>query len=351
MKTSRAQSKPIRLLLLISLLLFVGAMFAYLIVATPIAVILFVAGLAPLIIATSRLRAGLLALRQSILEESRHPDGWEYRDTNQDYRYDVFICHASEDKEQVAEPLARMLIARDLKVWYDKFTLTVGDSLRRKIDEGLAQSRYGVVILSSSFFKKNWPRKELDGLAAREDNEGHKVILPVWHQVDQNYVVKYSPTLADRLASRTKDGLNVVLNELLQVISETANQGTEPDKTPERGRIPERAEGSPANSEAGEQSTLDEPTAKSEKDLSAHTSMLTVQTETSSRWTRWMEECRKYIVECAARGSSPTVRDIQRYMLTAFGLNDESTRTILRELARQNRIFESRGRIFPKRFP
>ena len=137
-----------------------------------------------------------------------------------DYEYDVFICHASEDKEEVAERLARMLMKEGLKVWYDEFTLKVGDSLRQKIDYGLAHSRYGIVILSQLFFKKNWPQRELDGLAAREDSEGHKVILPVWHHVDRDYVVKYSPTLADRLASKSSDGLDIVLKELLDVIME-----------------------------------------------------------------------------------------------------------------------------------
>jgi hypothetical protein len=149
--------------------------------------------------------------------------------------WDVFICHASEDKKEVAEPLARMLTAEKLRVWYDKFTLTVGDSLRRKIDDGLANSRYGVVILSPSFFVKNWPQKELDGLAAREDSEGHKVILPIWHKVDQDYVVKYSPTLADRLASKTSDGLEVVLREVLEAVKQSSSATTRPMQgTPKR---------------------------------------------------------------------------------------------------------------------
>lgn len=137
-----------------------------------------------------------------------------------DYEYDVFICHASEDKEEVAERLARVLMKEGLKVWYDEFTLKVGDSLRQKIDYGLAHSRYGIVILSQLFFKKNWPQRELDGLAAREDSEGRKVILPVWHNINRDYVLNYSPTLADRLASKTADGLEVVLKELLEVITE-----------------------------------------------------------------------------------------------------------------------------------
>ena len=62
------------------------------------------------------------------------------------------------------------------------FTLTVGDSLRRSIDKGLARSRFGIVIISKAFLQKEWPQKELDGLVAREI-EGIKVILPVWHEI------------------------------------------------------------------------------------------------------------------------------------------------------------------------
>jgi len=66
--------------------------------------------------------------------------------------WDVFISHAWEDKDAVARPLAILLKKAGLKVWYDETTLTLGDSLRRTIDEGLARSRYGVVIFKSKLF-------------------------------------------------------------------------------------------------------------------------------------------------------------------------------------------------------
>ncbi|HAS12588.1 MAG TPA: hypothetical protein DCS55_19080 [Acidimicrobiaceae bacterium] len=97
--------------------------------------------------------------------------------------HDVFISHASEDKQAVARPLADLLIDRDVEVWYDDFTLTVGDSLRRSIDRGLAGSRFGVIILSPDFFRKEWPQAELDGLVAKQRASGAKVILPIWHRL------------------------------------------------------------------------------------------------------------------------------------------------------------------------
>ena len=131
--------------------------------------------------------------------------------------WDVFVSHASDDKDAIARPLAEALRAKGLRVWYDEFSLTVGDSLRKSIDQGLARSRFGVVILSKHFFEKHWPEQELNGLATREVG-GKKVILPVWHGVGFEEVRQYSPTLADRLAVLTGNGLENVVAELLKVM-------------------------------------------------------------------------------------------------------------------------------------
>jgi hypothetical protein len=88
------------------------------------------------------------------------------------------------------------------RIWYDETELRVGDSLRRSIDRGLSKSNYGTVILSKAFFAKNSPKYELDGLTAREI-KGRKVILPVWHGVGVRDVLKYSPSLADKVALNT----------------------------------------------------------------------------------------------------------------------------------------------------
>lgn len=116
--------------------------------------------------------------------------------------FDVFISHASEDKDEVVRPLATALRDGGLSVWYDEFELRIGDSLRRKIDRGLASSRFGVVVLSKAFFGRGWPEYELDGLVTRAVS-GNQVLLPVWHNVTKKEVIGYSPSLADRLARST----------------------------------------------------------------------------------------------------------------------------------------------------
>ncbi|MEN6575463.1 MAG: toll/interleukin-1 receptor domain-containing protein [Phycisphaerales bacterium] len=131
--------------------------------------------------------------------------------------WDVFISHASEDKDTFVRRLAETLQQRNIRVWYADFTLTVGDSLRRSIDKGLASSRYGIVVISPDFLKKEWPQKELDGLVGREA-DGRKVILPIWHNVDADTVRRFSPLLADRVATSTAKGLDQVVVDLMKAM-------------------------------------------------------------------------------------------------------------------------------------
>jgi hypothetical protein len=134
-------------------------------------------------------------------------------------QFDVFISHASEDKDDFVRPFATLLKEKGLKIWYDEFELKIGDKLRRKIDEGLNKSRYGIVILSNFFFSKEWPQKELDGLFAIED-DGQNVILPIWHKISKNEVLRYSPTIADILAINTS---NYSVEEIAEKIVEKIN--------------------------------------------------------------------------------------------------------------------------------
>uniref|UniRef100_A0A0N4ZTT5 TIR domain-containing protein n=1 Tax=Parastrongyloides trichosuri TaxID=131310 RepID=A0A0N4ZTT5_PARTI len=117
-------------------------------------------------------------------------------------QYDFFISHASEDKDDIVRNLADSLKYNGFNVWYDEFELKIGDSLRKKIDAGLINSRFGIVIISPSFVKKNWTEYELNGMVAKEMN-GHKVILPIWHKISKDEVLKFSPSLADKMALNT----------------------------------------------------------------------------------------------------------------------------------------------------
>jgi hypothetical protein len=159
---------------------------------------------APLSSVPSLVRGGLQDSAPDIDDESRE--------------YDVFISHASEDKAEVVRPLAEALRSNGLKVWYDEFELKIGDSLRQKIDKGVANSRFGIVVISTAFFGKGWPNYELDGLVTRAVG-GEQVILPIWHNVTKQQVIKYSPSLADKLARSTATHtVEEIADEIFNVI-------------------------------------------------------------------------------------------------------------------------------------
>ncbi|MGY6217369.1 DUF1883 domain-containing protein [Methylolobus aquaticus] len=146
----------------------------------------------------------------------------EFTIADEDERqFDVFVSHASEDKDEVVRPLAQALQANGLSVWYDEFELKIGDSLRRKIDKGLASSRFGVIVLSQTFLRKGWANYELDGLVTRAVT-GEQVLLPIWHNITKKEVIAYSPSLADKLARSTATHtMEEIAVEIAEVIRNT----------------------------------------------------------------------------------------------------------------------------------
>ena len=113
--------------------------------------------------------------------------------------YDAFISYASEDRETFVRPLAKALKSAGIKIWYDDFSLSIGDSIREKIDYGLAQSRFGVAVLSPHFFEKSWPQYELDAIIELVIANKQR-ILPIWYNLTHDELMKISPALAGRLA-------------------------------------------------------------------------------------------------------------------------------------------------------
>lgn len=109
---------------------------------------------------------------------------------------DVFLSHASEDKDSIARPLKEALEARGVSVWFDEIKIKVGQSIRLEIEKGITNARFGVVILSPSFFAKQWTQAELDALFSRKAASGKDIILPVWHKLTKDEVLAQSPLLA-----------------------------------------------------------------------------------------------------------------------------------------------------------
>lgn len=133
-------------------------------------------------------------------------------------KYDIFISHASEDKDSLVRPLATVLERLSVRVWYDEFSLQLGDSLIASIDKGLQESRFGLVVLSKSFLGKNWTEYELRSLMTRQI-DGERVILPLWYGVTKEDVKNHSLYLADiKAVTITRDNYNAVIALILKVV-------------------------------------------------------------------------------------------------------------------------------------
>lgn len=133
------------------------------------------------------------------------------------YQWDVFISHASPDKEAFVLPLAESLRSHGVKVWLDRWTIGLGDSISASISEGLRQSRFGIVVLSKEFFARAWPKKELGGLFAQE-SEGAKRVIPFWYRIEYAAVLEHAPLLADRMAARSDEGIPSIVERILQLL-------------------------------------------------------------------------------------------------------------------------------------
>ena len=132
--------------------------------------------------------------------------------------WDVFISHASEDKDTVVRQLAEMLEKLKVKIWYDEFSLKVGDSLSKSIDDGLQKSKFGIVVISKNFLEKRWTDYEYRSLLSKEDN-GKKVILPIWHDISKDEVKNFSLYLSDKVALDTsKSSINKIALQLTETI-------------------------------------------------------------------------------------------------------------------------------------
>lgn len=129
----------------------------------------------------------------------------------------VFISHASEDKREFVRPLAKKLMDKGLDVWYDEFSLKLGDSLRQSIELGISEASYGIVVLSPNFIKKSWTQSELNGLFSKEI-AGKCKILPLWFNIDHSDILKHFPILADKVASVFDGDFEVVVNKILETI-------------------------------------------------------------------------------------------------------------------------------------
>lgn len=130
-------------------------------------------------------------------------------------RYDVFLCHAWDDRRSAAKELHETLESVDVSVWFSEKSVALGTPLLREIDKGLAKSRAGLVLVTPAFLHRldaaGIAEKELSALLARE------LLVPIVHDTTYDNLREVSPLLASRSGLSTEEN---TMDEIATKISE-----------------------------------------------------------------------------------------------------------------------------------
>lgn len=141
--------------------------------------------------------------------------------------YDAFLSYAGEDT-QFASEIVGGLKSNGFAIWYAPLNLKVGDKLLDSIEQGMSQSRTGILLISKNYLVKGWTNYEMDTFI-REYIESGKKILPIWVGVQKEEVATRHSGLAGIVALNASIGHHNLVSKLCEVLAQHA---------PSRGVIP-----------------------------------------------------------------------------------------------------------------
>lgn len=131
----------------------------------------------------------------------------------------AFISHDSRDKDGIARPIAVGLSKIMCPVWFDEFSLKVGDRLRESIEKGIKECKKCILILSPNFLaNERWTKTEFNSIFTKELIEQTDVILPVWCSVNERDIYDYSPSLLNKVGINISLGADEVVRRLHKAI-------------------------------------------------------------------------------------------------------------------------------------
>lgn len=135
---------------------------------------------------------------------------------------DFFICHANEDKEDFVRELAETLMKNGANVFYDEYSIKLGDSLTDSINKGIRTSKNAILVLSNYFFEKNWTQAELQAIFHKARSSDFKILI-IYHNINNAVVTEKYPLLSDIKAIDSSVGLNKIIEELFKAIDKKAS--------------------------------------------------------------------------------------------------------------------------------
>lgn len=142
-----------------------------------------------------------------------------------DENRDIFICHASEDKDEIVRPLVEAFKKVEVSCWYDEAEIKWGDSITQKVNEGIAKSRFVIVVFSPAFLKKEWPQREYNAALNQEATSGVVRVLPlvVGSRTQQIKILDMYPLLNDKRYLPWDGGIQGIVDAMLARLGREAN--------------------------------------------------------------------------------------------------------------------------------
>lgn len=137
-----------------------------------------------------------------------------------DKAVDVFVSHASSDKEDFVDSLVTNMKDSGINVWYDSESIGWGESIRRGIDNGIQNARFCMVIISKDFMERYWTQYELDSIFQKDATENNNILLPVWHDITKEEIAAKSHHLTGRKAlNSSEDSIEDITFMLLKLLN------------------------------------------------------------------------------------------------------------------------------------
>lgn len=150
----------------------------------------------------------LTPVRENIIKQPKKPE-----------KYDLFLCHAWDDRKGIAKVLCDKLEALGVSVWFSEKDLPLGTTMLREIDKGLAKSRAGIVLVTPNFLKRiekeGVADKELSALLAKDR------LIPIVHNTTYDTLRDVSPLLGSRSGLDTgEDSIDEIADKLSELFTD-----------------------------------------------------------------------------------------------------------------------------------
>lgn len=130
-------------------------------------------------------------------------------------KYDVFISHASADKEDYVDELNRTVKKLGINIFYDTDVLSWGDKWKQVILDGTADSEFAIIVISKNFFGREWTEKELNEFLGQQNESGQKIVLPLLHGISRRELLDHYPALEEiqyiNAADYSKEEISILL--------------------------------------------------------------------------------------------------------------------------------------------